>query len=33
VNPWFRQHLKDLGTPVLSGHIGRLIFELKRCLT
>jgi len=33
VNPWFRQHLKDLGTPVLSGHIGRLIFELKRFLT
>jgi hypothetical protein len=33
VNPWFRQRLKDLGTPVISGHIGRLIFELKRFLT
>jgi hypothetical protein len=33
VNPWFRQHLKDLGTPVISGHIGKLILELKRFLT
>jgi hypothetical protein len=33
VNPWFRQRLKDLGTPVISGHIGKLIFELKRFLT
>ena len=33
VNPWFRQRFKDLGTPVISGHIGRLISELKRFLT
>lgn len=33
VNPWFRQRLKDLGTPVISGHIHKLIFELKRFLT
>jgi hypothetical protein len=33
VNPWFRQRLKDLGAPVISGHIGKLIFELKRFLT
>jgi hypothetical protein len=33
VNPWFRQRLKDLGTPVISGHINKLIFELKRFLT
>ncbi len=29
VNPWFRQRFKDLGTPVISGHIGKLVFELK----
>ena len=33
VNPWFRQRFKDLGTPVISGHIRKLIFELKRFLT
>ena len=33
VNPWFRQRFKDLGTPVISGHINKLIFELKRFLT
>ncbi len=33
VNPWFRQRFKDLGTPVISGHIRRLVFELKRFLT
>ncbi|MEU7618710.1 VWA domain-containing protein [Micromonospora rifamycinica] len=33
VNPWFRQRLKDLGTPVLSGHIRKLVFELKSFLT
>jgi VWA domain-containing protein len=33
VNPWFRQRLKDLGTPVISGHISKLVFELKRFLT
>ena len=29
VHPWFRQQLKDLGTPVLSGHIKKLVHELK----
>jgi hypothetical protein len=29
VNPWFRQRLKDLGTPVISGHIRKLVTELK----
>ncbi|MBE1491531.1 VWA domain-containing protein [Plantactinospora soyae] len=33
VNPWFRQRFKDLGTPVLSGHIRKLVFELKSFLT
>ncbi|MFC0003598.1 VWA domain-containing protein [Micromonospora siamensis] len=33
VNPWFRQRFKDLGTPVLSGHIRKLVFELKNFLT
>ncbi|MEU0564612.1 VWA domain-containing protein [Nonomuraea sp. NPDC005983] len=33
VDPWFRQKLKDLGTPVLSGHIRKLVFELKNFLT
>jgi len=33
VNPWFRQRFKDLGTPVISGHIRKLVFELKRFLT
>ncbi|MET8052059.1 VWA domain-containing protein [Streptosporangium sp. NPDC005286] len=33
VNPWFRQRLKDLGTPVISGHIRKLVFELKNFLT
>jgi hypothetical protein len=33
VNRWFRQRLKDLGTPVISGHINKLIIELKRFLT
>ena len=32
VNPWFRQRLKDLGTPVLSGHIRKLVTELKTFL-
>jgi len=32
VNPWFRQRFKDQGTPVLSGHIRRLVFELKNFL-
>ncbi len=29
VYPWFRQRFKDLGTPVLSGHIRKLVTELK----
>lgn len=33
VNPWFRQRFKDLGTPVISGHIRKLVFELKSFLT
>jgi hypothetical protein len=33
VNPWFRQRFKDLGTPLISGHIRRLVVELKRFLT
>ncbi|WP_066940139.1 VWA domain-containing protein [Microtetraspora fusca] len=33
VDPWFRQNLKDLGTPVISGHIRKLVFELKSFLT
>ncbi|GAA2266582.1 hypothetical protein GCM10010232_68690 [Streptomyces amakusaensis] len=33
VNPWFRERFKDLGTPVLSGHIHKLVHELKTFLT
>ncbi|WP_188190040.1 VWA domain-containing protein [Nonomuraea sp. SYSU D8015] len=33
VDSWFRQKLKDLGTPVISGHIRKLVFELKNFLT
>jgi len=33
VNPWFRDRLKALGTPVLSGHVAKLVFELKKFLT
>ncbi|MEU7000402.1 VWA domain-containing protein [Nonomuraea sp. NPDC046570] len=33
VDPWFRQRLKDLGTPVISGHIRKLVSELKNFLT
>jgi VWA domain containing CoxE-like protein len=32
VNPWFRQKLKDQGTPVISGHIRKLVTELKNFL-
>jgi uncharacterized protein with von Willebrand factor type A (vWA) domain len=32
VNPWFRERFKDLGTPVISGHIRKLIRELKTFL-
>ncbi|GAB3213272.1 hypothetical protein GCM10027294_43290 [Marinactinospora endophytica] len=33
VNPRFRERFKDMGTPVLSGHIDKLVFELKNFLT
>jgi hypothetical protein len=33
VNPWFRERFKDLGTPVISGHISKLVHELKTFLT
>lgn len=29
VNPWFRERFKNLGTPVLSGRIQKLVHELK----
>lgn len=32
VNPWFRERFKDLGTPVISGHIRKLVHELKTFL-
>lgn len=32
VNPWFRERFKDLGTPVISGHIRKLVAELKTFL-
>lgn len=32
VNPWFRDKFKDQGTPVISGHIRKLITELKTFL-
>ncbi|MFB9877829.1 VWA domain-containing protein [Planobispora siamensis] len=32
VNPWFRQKLKDMGAPVISGHIRKLVLELKNFL-
>ncbi|GAB3682927.1 hypothetical protein GCM10027589_52660 [Actinocorallia lasiicapitis] len=32
VDPWYRQKLKELGTPVISGHIRKLVFELKNFL-
>jgi hypothetical protein len=33
VDSWYRQKLKDLGTPVISGHIRKLVHELKNFLT
>ncbi|MGW4895571.1 VWA domain-containing protein [Kitasatospora sp. NPDC004240] len=33
VNPWFRERFKDQGTPVISGHIRKLVHELKSFLT
>ncbi|MBR7834123.1 VWA domain-containing protein [Actinospica durhamensis] len=32
VNPWFRERLKNLGTPVISGRIQKLVHELKTFL-
>ncbi|MDX3241292.1 VWA domain-containing protein [Streptomyces sp. ME18-1-4] len=32
VNPWFRERFKALGTPVISGHINKLVHELKTFL-
>jgi hypothetical protein len=32
VNPWFRTKFKDMGRPVLSGHIRKLVQELKTFL-
>lgn len=32
VNPWFRERFKALGTPVISGHIRKLVHELKSSL-
>ncbi|MCP2256637.1 VWA domain containing CoxE-like protein [Streptoalloteichus tenebrarius] len=32
VNPWFRERFRDLGTPVISGHIRKLVHELKTFL-
>ena len=32
VNPWFREKFKDMGTPVISGHIRKLVVELKTFL-
>jgi len=33
VNPWFKERFKDQGTPVISGHIKKLVHELKTFLT
>ena len=32
VNPWFRERFKALGTPVISGHINKLVHDLKTFL-
>ncbi|WP_242904692.1 VWA domain-containing protein [Actinomadura terrae] len=32
VNPWFRERFRNLGTPVISGHIRKLVGELKNFL-
>ena len=32
VNPWFKQRFKDQGTPVISGHVRKLVRELKTFL-
>jgi hypothetical protein len=32
VEPWFRQRFKEMGTPVISGRIDKLVFELKNFL-
>jgi hypothetical protein len=33
VSPWFKERFKDQGTPVISGHIRKLVRELKTFLT
>jgi VWA domain containing CoxE-like protein len=33
VSPWFKERFKDQGTPVISGHIRKLVHELKTFLT
>jgi hypothetical protein len=33
VNPWFKKRLRDLGCPVISGNMKKLIWELKKFLT
>jgi len=33
VDSWFRDRLKAMGTPVISGHIGKLVAELKTFLS
>ena len=33
VDSWYRQKFKEIGTPVLSGHIDKLVYELKNFLT
>jgi len=32
VSPWFKERFKDQGTPVISGHIRKLVHELKTFL-
>ncbi|MER5978372.1 VWA domain-containing protein [Streptomyces sp. NPDC001857] len=32
VNPWFRERFKALGTPLISGHVRKLVHELKSSL-
>jgi Ran GTPase-activating protein (RanGAP) involved in mRNA processing and transport len=32
VSPWFKERFKDQGTPVISGHIRKLVRELKTFL-
>ncbi|TDD79669.1 VWA domain-containing protein [Actinomadura rubrisoli] len=32
VDPWYRERLKSIGTPVISGHVRKLVSELKNFL-